>query len=566
MTYRFVAQLGARIVRFPLPAGEHTIGSRSECDITLDHPSVSRRHALVQVEGNEVNISDLGSRNGTRLGRKRVKSVSLRPGDTINFGAVLVALEEISDDDALPAVELPHDAVEHPSNPPNGTTLMSGPAETFVLERLPLLLASLGEQSDRNTIAQLIGQAVFEGLPCIEVWVGPCGLNDEAVLFTAKRDSSPTTQTHQIIASRSDIEFRFTFTSQALKDLYQPLTTALTALMDVTGSSRAQTPIQKAQPHQDAVPLPTPPTVVPSMKTLYDRATRVARSGLSILIIGESGTGKEIVARFIHRSSLVGNGPFLALNCASLPKDLLESELFGIEKGVATGVEARPGKFESAENGTLFLDEIGDMAPETQAKILRVLQSKEVYRLGGRQPTAISCRIIAATNRDISSMLGTGEFREDLYHRIAGWVVEIPPLRQRRADIPNLAAHFLSTEAAKINLRIRGISKAAVDALMAFSWPGNIRQLEQEMARSVLFLENGELLDCSRLSEEIRNDGPRGSGGALATALERVEADEISLALSRYGSVDAAAEVLGISRATLYRRIKALGLVGLNDD
>jgi len=559
MTYRFVAQLGARIVRFPLPAGEHTVGSRPECDITLDHPSVSRRHALVQVEGTEVKISDLGSRNGTRLGRKRVKSVSLRPGDTINFGAVRVTLEEISDDDALPAVELPHDAVESPSSPANGTTLMSGPAETFVLERLPSLLASLGEQPDRNTLAQLIAQAVFEGLPCVEVWVGPAGLSDEAVLFTAKRESPPGAQAHQIIATRSDFEFRITFTSQALKELYQPLATALTALVDAAGPSHAPGgPEYKAPTTAEAVPLPTPPTVVPSMKTLYDRAARVARSGLSILITGESGTGKEIVARFIHRSSLVGNGDFLALNCASLPKDLLESELFGIEKGVATGVEARPGKFESAADGTLFLDEIGDMAPETQAKILRVLQSKEVYRLGGRQPIPISCRIIAATNRDISSMLGTGDFREDLYHRIAGWVVEIPPLRQRRADIPNLAAHFLSTEAARISLRIQGISKAAVDALMAFSWPGNIRQLEQEMARSVLFLEDGELLDCTRLSDEIQNGNTGNRGGALAAALERVEADEITLALARHPSIDVAAEALGISRATLYRRIKAL--------
>ncbi|MEN8162920.1 MAG: sigma-54-dependent Fis family transcriptional regulator, partial [Acidobacteriota bacterium] len=376
MTYRFVAQLGARIVRFPLAEGEHTVGSRTDCDITLDHPSVSRRHALVQVGGSEVKISDLGSRNGTRLGRKRVKNLSLRPGDTVNFGAVRVALEEISDDDAVPAVEMPQNDVEHPSKPPDGTTLMSGPAETFVLERLPALLASLAEQPDRNTIAQLIGQAFFEGLPCIEVWVGPCGLNDEAVLFTAKREWPPATEMHQVIVSRSDLEFRIAFTSQALKNLYKPLTTALTTLVEIAGSSRAPAPVLEAPLPRETIPLPTPPTVVPSMKTLYDNATRVARSGLSILITGESGTGKEVVARFVHRSSLVGNGPFLALNCASLPKDLLESELFGIEKGVATGVEARPGKFEAAENGTLFLDEIGDMAPETQAKILRVLQSK----------------------------------------------------------------------------------------------------------------------------------------------------------------------------------------------
>jgi transcriptional regulator with AAA-type ATPase domain len=563
MTYRLVAQLGSRILRFPLSEGESTVGSKSDCDIRLDHPSVSRRHALVHVEDGEVKVSDLGSRNGTRVGRKRVKIVHLRPGDALNFGAVRTVLEQIADDDALPAIEIQ----EHVETPPSsegddGTTLRSGPAETFVLEQFPLLLESIRKHRDSSLVAQLIGQSIFEGMPCTEVSIGPVEHNGEAIIFSARRDSQPGSPTFQVVVQRSDLEFRIAFPSEALKDLYQPLAMAVTALAEVVGSPAGGAPAPKNRATPNAVPLPTPPTVVHSMKTLYDQAARVAHSDLAILIIGESGTGKEVVARFIHQSSPVAGGPFLALNCASLPKDLLESELFGIEKGVATGVEARPGKFESAENGTLFLDEIGDMALETQANILRVLQSREVYRLGAQQPTPVSCRIIAATNRDIKSMLATGEFREDLYHRIAGWVVEIPPLRQRRGDIPNLAAYFLSTEASKIGLRVRGISKAAVDSLTAFSWPGNIRQLEQEMARAVLFLEDGELLDCGRLSDEIRCEGPGEQDGILAKALERVEADEITLALARHGSIDLAAEALGISRATLYRRIKALNLVG----
>lgn len=564
MAFRLVAQLGTRLMRFPLTHGDFTVGSKSDCDITLEHPSVSRRHALVQVSSDEVTISDLGSRNGTRVGRKRIKTIRLRPGDSINIGAIRVALEEITDDDARSALEIPQDPqVSAPDEAVQGTTLMSGPAEAFVLESLPRLLESLRAEPDRSIRAQLIGHAIFDGVPCADIWVGPCQSDDEAVLFSAKRTSKTQREAHEVVIRHSDLEFKLNFISPHLRDLYQPLTTAVTALIDLHNPPQEPSRSSVERGPQEALSLPAPPTIVPSMKTLYEKAARVARSDLSVLITGESGTGKEVVARYIHKGSQVSEGPFLALNCASLPKDLLESELFGIERGVATGVEARPGKFEAAADGTLFLDEIGDMAPETQAKILRVLQSKEVYRLGGRQPIPVSCRIVAATNRDLPSMLADGRFREDLYHRIAGWVVDLPPLRHRRADIPNLAAYFLSAEAARADLRVRGISRAAVDLLTTYSWPGNIRQLEQEMTRAVLFLENDELLDCARISDEIRMESTGGiAPGGLAAALERVEADEISLALARNSGIDSAAEELGISRATLYRRIKALGLGG----
>ncbi len=214
-----------------------------------------------------------------------------------------------------------------------------------------------------------------------------------------------------------------------------------------------------------------------------------------------------------------------------------------------------------ASGGTLFLDEIGDMAADTQAKILRVLQSGEVYRLGAQKPRAIDVRIVAATNQDIRSMLADGRFRADLFHRIATWVVDLPPLRHRRADIPNLAAHFLSDAAAANGVAIGGISRAALDALIAFHWPGNIRQLENEMSRAALFLDEGELLDTARLSEEVRSARSGGSSVTLAELLERVERDEIVIALeATTGNTDEAAERLGLSRATLYRRIKALGI------
>jgi transcriptional regulator with PAS, ATPase and Fis domain len=252
----------------------------------------------------------------------------------------------------------------------------------------------------------------------------------------------------------------------------------------------------------------------------------------------------------------------VALNCAALPRDLIESELFGIERGVATGVEARPGKFELADNGTLFLDEIGDMPADTQVRLLRVLQEREVFRLGGRDPRPARFRIIAATNRNVSACLADGSLREDLYHRIATWEVELPALRDRPADIPNLAAFFLAREAARRGRRIGGISRAAVEALRRHDWPGNIRQLENEMARAVVFLDDGEILDTPRLGPAIA--GGRGGSvpsGRLDDAIAGVQRQEIADALAAAkGDVEAAAHRLGVSRATLYRRMKALGI------
>ncbi len=202
------------------------------------------------------------------------------------------------------------------------------------------------------------------------------------------------------------------------------------------------------------------------------------------------------------------------------------------------------------------------MAPETQAKILRVLQEKEVFRLGGNRPHPARARVIAATNRPIPQMLEEGSFRGDLYHRIATWEIELPPLRRRREDIANLAAYFLSREAQRYGIQVRGISRAALEAMRSYRWPGNIRQLKNEIARAILFLEEGELLDTARLSPALREAPERvGRGNGLAAILESVERQEITAALTAcHGDTAAAAKRLGISRPTLYRRLKSLDI------
>gem|GEM_PF-117804 len=222
------------------------------------------------------------------------------------------------------------------------------------------------------------------------------------------------------------------------------------------------------------------------MEEVYDLVEKVCQSRANVLIFGESGTGKELIAKTIHYHGPRAQGPFVQINCAALPETLLESELFGIERGTATGVDRRIGKFEQADGGTLFLDEIGDMSPAVQAKVLRVLQEREFERVGGRKTVSVDVRIIAATNKDLERLVKDGTFREDLYYRLNVVPIIIPPLRQRRDDIPELADHFLMRFAAENDRELTGISPAAMRLLMSYDWPGNVRELENAIERAVV--------------------------------------------------------------------------------
>jgi DNA-binding NtrC family response regulator len=560
MAFRLVALVEGRPLRIPLHEGEHELGSSPSADVRIDQATVSRRHALLVVDADSVTIRDLGSRNGVRVGSRKVKSARLEAGARLMIGSVAARLEEIPDHDLEAAMVLGDPMIEREPGvelaASGGTTSSTGPLEVFAAERLPDLLRRLRLGVDRTVMAQLVGETLHSILPCLAVHIGPVHDRD-AVLFEASRAGSGRDRPETVEHEAAGLAIAVEMPSPRSAAVCAPLLVAAGEILALAAErdGPAEPEQQPGLPPQ----LPDPPTVVPRVRQIYGDAARVARGDVSVLILGESGTGKELLAGYVHAASRRSDGPLLGLNCASLPQDLLESELFGIERGVATGVDERPGKFEQASGGSLFLDEVGDMALETQAKILRVLQSGESYRLGAREPRRVDVRVVAATNRDIKEMLADGSFRTDLYHRIATWVVELPPLRHRRADIANLAAYFLAREAARQGLEVAGISRAALEALVAFHWPGNVRQLENEMARAVLFLEPGELLDTSRLSEEVR--AAQGGSGAstLAEVLERVERDEILQALGTAGGVvEAAAERLGISRATLYRRMKAL--------
>ncbi len=314
----------------------------------------------------------------------------------------------------------------------------------------------------------------------------------------------------------------------------------------------------------------------PAMAAVLERAAQIARAEASILITGESGTGKEVLARHIHKLSKRGGGPFVALNCAALPETLMESELFGHEKGAFSGaVASRKGKFEQAEGGTLLLDEIGEMDPRLQAKLLRALQEKEVDKLGGNAPVKVNCRILAATNRDLAGEVRAGRFREDLYFRLNVITLRLPPLRERPGDIQLLAEHFATRFAKANGLPKRALNGEARLKLAQHGWPGNVREMENTMHRAVL-LAQGEVIGAEAIelpvvpsaAPAVAEAAPTSTQTATPTSalkpvtqlvgqkMEVVERDLILETLTHcLGNRTRAAEILGISIRTLRNKL-----------
>jgi nitrogen regulation protein NR(I) len=325
----------------------------------------------------------------------------------------------------------------------------------------------------------------------------------------------------------------------------------------------------------------------PAMRAVHDMVARVADSPSTVLITGESGTGKELIAQALHRGSSRRDKPLIKVNCAAIPKDLVESELFGYERGAFTGaVGSKPGRFELADGGTLFLDEIGEIPVEIQVKLLRALQESEFERVGGIKTLRVDVRLIAATNRDLKALISEGRFREDLYYRLAVVPIALPPLRDRRDDIPLLVAHFIDKYDRRLGKSVQGIEDEALQLLLGYGWPGNIRELENLMERSVLFAD-GPLILASSLPDALRDKGTAaqvpiaavGPLGAIAApsgasmkeivrqAQAELERELITRALAETGgNVTRAAKRLQISRKSLQVKMKELGLRGVDDE
>ena len=289
----------------------------------------------------------------------------------------------------------------------------------------------------------------------------------------------------------------------------------------------------------------------PEMLTVLRNIEKMARTDVAVLLRGESGTGKELLARAVHKLSARAREPFVPINCAAIPETLLESELFGHEKGAFTGaLKQTIGRIESADRGTLFLDEIGDVPLPMQVKLLRFLQDQVVERIGGRIPVQVDVRIVCATNQDLDSLMAEGRFREDLYYRLNEVTVQIPPLRERSGDAVALASYFLSRVAAEYGRPARGFTASALGALRDHAWPGNVRELENRVKRAVV-MTDGPLLSAADLGLAV--PGEDTPSLTIRDARARAEREVLQLALAQAGSnLSKAAKLLGISRPTLY--------------
>lgn len=300
----------------------------------------------------------------------------------------------------------------------------------------------------------------------------------------------------------------------------------------------------------------------PALQAVLARVAKVAPTDSTVLITGETGTGKELIARAIHKRSARSARAFVSVNCAAIPRDLVASELFGHEKGAFTGAtQRRLGRFESADGGTIFLDEVGELPLETQISLLRVIQEREFQRVGSNQSLQINVRVVTATNRDLEAAIAAGGFREDLFYRLNVFPIEVPPLRQRKEDIPLLVEYFVDRFASKAGKKITGIDRRSMDLLQSYAWPGNIRELQNVIERSVIVCDTENLT----VDESWFGRGPRSSGTASQPLSEKLAAQEkelIEAALAethgRVSGPTGAAARLGIPQSTLDSKIKSL--------
>jgi two-component system, NtrC family, response regulator AtoC len=574
----------------PLPAtGELVIGRAADADVRVDHPSVSREHAVLRI-GAPITIEDLGSANGTRLrGRPLAprQPIEIQPGEVVDLGSVLLVVQPRPR--AKPARRVwTHDYFEG---------------------RVEEECVRAGRTGGRFAILQIAALANAD--PVQDGVLGVLG--DEDVLgayapgnfeiLVLDVDAAAAERLARKLATAAARHGTVLRTGVALypRDGTSAHALLAHALAEVTQGVVAErgTPESRGEPrpepHGEAHPEPRGELASSTMTDLHRLAECVAAGTISVLVLGETGAGKEVLAETIHRLSPRRAAAFLRLNCAALSETLLESELFGHERGAFTGaMQSKPGLLETADGGTVFLDEVGELAMATQVKLLRVLEEREVLRVGGLKPRSIDVRFIAATNRDLEAEIERKTFRQDLYFRLSAATLVIPPLRERVSEIAGLARAFVDTAARAMGRPAPALAPDVLPRLEAYAWPGNIRELRNMMERAVLLCGQGPIRLAHLPVEKMRatlaprrtvptmqiidpvpartlalsTSAPLPVPGedrplrdAVRAQVEALEKQRICDALARVaGNQSAAAKLLGMPRRTLVKRLAAYNI------
>ncbi len=552
----------------PLPDGQEVvIGRLPSTTVFIDDDLVSRRHASVLRRGAEILVRDLGSRNGTRVNGVAIEAPTrVSAGDEIAVGPVIAVVGVTTGLRLHTRVGSAADLDER----------FSAEVDRAVRYRRPLGLAMVRLDGPPHLAADAVDRLarILRRMDFLAQY-GP----DEYAVVLPEADRGAT----EAAARRLAVEARPSGRGGALAihaglavcpddgatagELISRARAALRAARRSPDGPRGGGAQVVAEPPADEVAPGTNVVVVdPLMKRVFAMARRVAETPITVLILGETGVGKEIIANAIHRQSPRAGGPFQALNCSALPETLLESELFGHERGAFTGADRRKlGYFEAAGGGTLFLDEIGEMPPGVQAKLLRVLEQRVITRVGGTQALPIDVRVICATNRDLEAEVKRGRFREDLYFRVGAFTMLVPPLRDRRSEILPLAQHFARQFALELGQPPPAFTAAARAAIEAYDWPGNVRELRNAVERAVV-LEPRGTIDLEDLPERVHRGSPAIDGGdepgmPARSRVAEVEKGALIEALEAcQGNQTHAARRLGISRFAVIRLMKKYGL------
>ncbi len=612
---------------FPLLVGENRLGSLESNEIVLVSRGVSRRHAHLVLVGKELEVEDLASKNGTFVGGQRVERGIASLGQELRFGPVTLCFQKYHADDTELAIAFDQGITEQTGTVPYLESVVAG--NGFVssqsdlwLQLAEAFLVHLYRKSDGDLGGALNLLVAELKLQCAALMEIPDAGDPVVLAASGQLQKSATGELERLFGEARQSASHgagFVTTSPGdgsaltLAGIVQPESPPLVLALWGAFAGREESEVvlrllarmldacrqRRERTMEQRPPVEYPRLIVPpgyvyaqsaAMGKIYGLMQTLAQGDLPILIVGETGVGKEYLAHILHRSSPRRDGPFVAINCAAIPAEMLEAELFGIGDRVATGVAASKGRLQQAHGGTLLLDEIGDMSADLQAKLLRALQEKEVHPVG-REPVAIDVRVLGATNQNLSGNIDSGAFRADLYYRMAGYVLEIPPLKDRPEDVPALVEHFVRSCAEELRRPIRGLTVRALRLLVEYPWPGNVRELANEVRRAVYLCRENHTIDSSILSRTLRESrggvpdhgepevvaetremllqppsddsqvlpAPLGLG-LDSLKLEHLEAQAVEEALRRCrGNQVQAAKLLGLSRQSLRRRMERLG-------